>query len=356
MRGWSIFLAALLCAGTARAEIELEPGKPLRLIGEAAGTPEGAPKRFVIDARLSEGDEPFQSRIEGWFASLEPIEAGSGEISGNCVQERCALSVSLQAGDFGLTGDLAGPGGATQGQAVLKPHWSDQAAPAATPASFTAFGEEAPGLGRLAARDAIGAHELSDLLAWVGQDLGFSNLDDEEPDDRERAGLGAWQAQTGRPPSGLLLVADLAALRADVEAARRAAGWTPLSGPGWSAGYPAAVLKPAGGADRRFLSADGRAELVLELEPALSEEAWDALVERETEDRPDDDNRSYTRVNDDFEFSVTRGGARHVHVWHNREGGLARMAYRYPADDETLSRLEPILVRSFRVGEDLRAD
>ncbi|MFC3079276.1 hypothetical protein ACFODL_14355 [Phenylobacterium terrae] len=355
MRKWAVAIAAAAWAGAAQAEVELEPGRPLRLVGEVAAPPEGAPRRFVIDALIAEGEEPFQSRIEGWFASLDPTDAGSGEIEGTCVQERCALSVRLGAGEFGITGDLAA-GGAARGQAALKPHWSDEPAPAPSAVTFAAFDVEAPGLGRLAPRGAIGSHELSDQLAWAGIDLGFSNLDDEEPDGRERSGLADWQAAQGRPPSGLLLLADLAALKSQAEAARRAAGWTKVEGAPWAAGYPAAVLRPVAGQPGRFASADGRAELVWTLDAPMDEAGWDALVERETADTDEDENRSYTRVNDDLEMTVTRAGVRRVSVWLNRPGGLAHMAYRYPEGDEALARFEPVLLRTFRLPDDFGAE
>ncbi len=351
MRGWAVAIAALAWAGAAEAQVELEPGRPLRLIGEMANPPDTAPQRFVIDARVIEGEEPFQSSIEGWFASLAPIDAGAGEIEGTCVQERCAVSVNLEVGELGITGDFARGGG--QGQASLKQEWSEAPPTPPTPVRFTAFSEEAPGLGRLAPRGSIGAHELSDLLAWTGTDLGFSNLDDEEPDGRERRGLADWQLANGRSPSGLLLEGDLAALKAEADAARRAAGWTKVEGAPWAAGYPSAVLRPVGVG--RFASPDGRAELVWALDAPMNEADWDALVERETADREADEDRSYTRVNDDLELAVTRAGARHVFVWLNRPGGLARMAYRYPVGDEALARFEPVLLRTFRLPDDFGA-
>ena len=56
---------------------------------------------------------------------------------------------------------------------------------------------------------------------------------------------------------------------------------------GWTAGYPAAVLPKASraGAEQRFASADGRAVLVVAVDPPLSNDAFDALVERLTADR-----------------------------------------------------------------------
>lgn len=351
MRAWAMAVAALAWAGAAEAEVELEPGRPLRLIGQMANPPDAAPQRFVIDALVVEGEEPFQSRIDGWFASLDPIDAGAGEVEGTCVQERCAVSVNLEVGELGITGDFARGGG--QGLASLKQEWSEAPPAAPTPVSFTAFGEDAPGLGRLAPRGSIGSHELSDLLAWVGIDLGFSNLDDEEPDGRERRGLADWQLANGRSPSGLLLEADVAALRAEADAARRAAGWRKVEGAPWAPGYPSAVLRPAGAG--RFASADGKAELVWTLDPPMNEADWDALVDRETADRDGDEDRSYTRVNDDLELSVTRAGARHAFVWLNRPGGMARMAYRYPVGDEALGRFEPVLVRTFRLPDNFGA-
>jgi hypothetical protein len=356
MRRWAVAIAALALAGAAQAEVELEPGRPLRLMGEVDAPPEGAPRRFVIDALIIESDEPFQSRIEGWFASLDPADAGSGEISGTCVQERCALSLGLSAGEFAITGDLTASRPAS-GQAALLPDWSNDPPPAPSAVSFASFGEEAPGLGPLAPRGAIGSHELTDLLAWTGVDLGFSNLDDEEPDGRERRGLADWQATSGRPPSGLLLASDLATLRAEAAETKRAAGWKPVESARWAAGYPAAVLRPVeGGPGRRFASADGRAELVWTLEPALGEADWDALVEREIADHEEDENRSYARVNNDLEMAVTRRGVRQVAVWLNRPGGVAHVAYRYPENDEALARFEPVLLRTFRLPNDFGAE
>jgi hypothetical protein len=355
MRRWAFVIAALAWADAAQAEIELEPGKPLRLIGEVAAPSEGAPRRFVIDALIAEGDEPFQSRIDGWFASLDPADAGSGEIEGTCVQERCALSVRLGAGEFGVTGDLT-TGGSGIGQAALRPRWSDEPPPAPSAVTFAGFDDEAPGLGRLAPRGTIGSHDLSDQLVWAGIDLGFSNLDDGEPDGRERGGLADWQAAQGRPPSGLLLADDLAALKAEAETAQAAAGWRAVEGAAWAAGYPSALLRPIAGEPYRFASADARAELVWALEGPMSEADWDALVERETADNDADENRGYIRVNDDLEMTVTRAGVRHVAVWLNRPGGVTHMTYRYPEGDESLARLEPVLLRTFRLPDDFGAE
>jgi len=354
MREWSIALAALALAIPAWAQVEPAPGRQLRLAGEIADPPGAAPRRFVIDARLVEGDEPFQSRIEGWFASLEPVEAGAGEIEGTCVQERCAASVRLEPGKLGLTGDFAGDGGG-EAQAVLTDPWSDAPARAPSAVRLTPFGEEVPGLGRLSPRGSIGSHELTDLLAWTGIDLGFSNLDDREPDVRERRGLADWQLAGGRAPSGLLLANDIEALRAEADAARRTAGWAPVPGAAWASGYPAALLAPVAGQPGRFVSPDGQAELVWALDPPMDEGAWDALVKREIADREDDEGRGYARVNDDFELTVTRGGQRLAFVWLNRPGGVARMAFRYPPDDEAFSRLEPVLIRTFRLPDDFGA-
>src|SRR5690606_35913954 len=178
-------------------------------------------------------------------------------------------SVRLEPGKLGLTGDFAGDGGG-EAQAVLTDPWSDAPARAPSAVRLTPFGEEAPGLGRLSPRGSIGSHELTDLLAWTGIDLGFSNLDDREPDVRERRGLADWQLAGGRAPSGLLLANDIEALRAEADAARRTAGWAPVpgvrlsrraAGPG---GGPAGPVRQPGRAGRARLgarSADGRGRL-----------------------------------------------------------------------------------------------
>ncbi|HEY9217244.1 MAG TPA: hypothetical protein VIO94_04290, partial [Phenylobacterium sp.] len=94
---------------------------------------------------------------------------------------------------------------------------------------------------------------------------------------------------------------------------------------------------------------------VVAVEAPLDDAAWEALVDRETEDRDGDESRNYTRANDDMETAVTRKGVRYVAAWHSRDTAMVRMAYRYPADDETFGRFEPILLHTFRVADELPA-
>jgi hypothetical protein len=240
------------------------------------------------------------------------------------------------------------------GPIVGKAVFGDDGAPAE--ARFTIVSGTATELGELAGPDAITAAELRDLLAWNGSPAGFSNAEgDGPPGDFERGALAVWQGSAGRPASGLVLVEDLKALREGAAAEKARCGWTPLGEPerGWSAGYPAALLpqQSLAGAERSFASADGKARLVVAIEPPMSEEAFDAVVEQETADRPGREDVGYTRVNDDMEVSFTESGVRTVKAWHNRPGGLARLVYSYPAGEETYARYDTILARSLRVTD-----
>src|ERR1044072_4578250 len=109
--------------------------------------------------------------------------------------------------------------------------------------------------------------------------------------------LADWQPAVGRPGSGLVLVEDLALLRARSDAAKAAMGWTSIRGPGWRGGYPAALTPKAGQPPRgrKYSSADGALALVVEVDPPMSDEAWDAFVDQLTEDRPGVERRGYTR-------------------------------------------------------------
>ncbi|MGZ9202268.1 MAG: hypothetical protein ACXW3D_11215 [Caulobacteraceae bacterium] len=338
MRARILSLALGLALATAA---HAEGERPLRLIGEAAG-PDG-PRTFVIDAMLEPGDGPYRTSASGWFAFLDG--SGSGELSGDCVEAHCALTVSTDDGDVAIIGDLASPAPA---KARLR---SGEDAPEAV-VNVRLFADEVPGLGRLAARDSITAPELADLLVWCGASYGFTNDFDPDPiGDMERDALVIWQGQNERPATGLLTVEDLAALRAAAAAAKAKAQWTPVSGQGWSAGYPAAVLKPAAGAktEQRFVSPNGKASLSILALPPLDGEAWDALVERETADQPDRERHGYTRVNDEFEITYEQAAATTFVTYHRREAGVFRLTLTYPtANNETWAETEAVLSREFK--------
>ena len=90
------------------------------------------------------------------------LSVGSAAIAEEHLDVATEHALNRASGELGITGDFARGGG--QGLASLKQEWSEAPPAAPTPVSFTAFGEDAPGLGRLAPRGSIGSHELSDLL------------------------------------------------------------------------------------------------------------------------------------------------------------------------------------------------
>jgi hypothetical protein len=346
--GLCALVGGLLLAGAAVAD----EARQLRLIGEAAAGG-SAPKRFFIEAVVTPGDAPFKSEVSGWLAALPP-DVGSGELTGSCVENACALAADLDGGKLSLTGDLiaADPGAGkyvygddNQGGAVR----------------FTVLaGSSVPEVGELAPAGATTAAELTELLAWNGQEGGFNNSDlSGPPTDTERESLAGWQGSNGRPPTGLILDADLKALRDGAAAAKVKAGWTPIgdAAHGWNAGYPATLLPVVSraGAEQRFASADGKAMLVVAIEPPRSAQGFDALVEEETADKPGQSDRSYTRVNDDMEISYTLAGVRRVAAYHSREGGFARVVFTYPAGVEAYDRVAGLLTRSLAVTRDMKA-
>jgi hypothetical protein len=338
----------LLMAGAALAD----EGRPLRLVGEAPSLGDQAPKRFIIDAVVTPGDAPFKSEVSGWLAALPP-DIGSGEVTGSCVEDACAISADLDGGDLALTGPLIAKAGPITGKAKLGDDGPTGEA------RFTILAGTTTELGELAGPGAIGAAELRDLLAWNGSPTGFSNAEgDGPPGDMEREALAMWQQSMGKPMTGLILVADLQALREAAKAEKAKAGWTPLgdAAHGWSGGYPAAILPQAArsGAEQSFTSADGKARLVVAIEPARSDEAFDAIVEEETADHAGREDVGYTRVNGDMEVSYTEKGVRTVKVWHARHDGMARLAYSFPAGDEAYGKYETILARSLKVTDALK--
>jgi hypothetical protein len=344
------FWAAAVAVGGGAAHAG--EARPLRLVGEAPSLGERAPKRFIIDATVEPGDAPFRSEVKGWLAALPP-DMGSGEVSGSCVEEACAISADLDDGTLALTGPLMATSGPIAGKAKL----GDDGATGE--ARFTILTGMSTELGELAAPGAVGSTELRDLLAWNGSPTGFSNAEDDgPPGDFEREALAMWQQPVGKPMSGLILVADLQALRDGARAEKAKAGWTPIGDParGWSCGYPAALLLQAGrsGAEQSFASADGKARLVVAIDPASSDEAFDALVEEETADHAGREDVGYTRVNGDMEVSYTEKGVRTIKAWHSRREGLARLAYSFPAGDETYGRYDTILARSLKVTDALK--
>jgi len=343
-------IAMLGGCGVASAE---EAPRMLRVLGEATSPPpEGMPARFVIDAVIKTDDDPFKADIEGWMAGLGPGAQGD-DIEGTCVEARCAISVSFGYDKLALSADLAGPAPGT-GRLIMTD--SDDKKVGEVAVRFTPVAGPVEGLGELAAPDAIRSVELADLLMWNGASTGFSNVRDEPIDWIERGGVADWQQANERPGAGLILAEDLALLRKTAAAAKSAAGWTPVGGKGWSAGYPAAVLPivETVGSERRFSSADGKLRLVIAIDPPMSEEAFDAFVEKITEDQPGIERRGYTRVNSDMEITWIEKGRLTSAAYHNRENGFVRLEYSVPEKDEAGDTdWGTILPRALRADDDL---
>jgi hypothetical protein len=341
---FSVLGAAALLAGAASAD---DGDRKLRLIGKGSAP---APASFVIDATISKGYEPLQSSVSGWLAALPP-DSASGEVSGSCVEDRCVLTVDLDDGTLTLTGDFAKAGGTTYQGRALKADSSDETTKAESTATYTAVGDDIPGLGRLAPDGAVSEHELASLVVWTGGSYGFNYPDVGPPGDMEREALGLWQAQGDRPGRGLILVDQLAALRAEAAAAKAKAKWTAVTGKGWSGGYPAALLSPDG--PNRFTSADGKLSLTYAVDPPVDDDGWDAVVEKGHEEQDGRDVQGYTRVNDDFEVTTVEGGVRTFTVYHRRRGAVVRAALVYPSDAPGgLDGYDSILTREFTAGDD----
>jgi hypothetical protein len=345
---------AIVCGASAFAE---PPFRVLRLLGAAPGAHDPVPAAFVIDARLKPGEGEFQTTLEGWFASIGAPPT-SGEVSGACVEKHCAMTVDLDGSKLAFTGDFGDAAGPVPVRFVLK---DDQDKPVVDgAATLSPLGGAVPGLGTLAAADAIDGPGFEDLMMWAHESVSSGSQNtDPVPDGFQRESLATWQQEKGRLATGLIFAADLDQLRAERAAAASRVGWTRLGDPahGWSGGYPAATLPKAepAGAEQRFASADGKARLVVAIDPPMTSEAFDAFVETNTAEREGRSHVNTVRVNGDLEARFEEGGVVTVMAYHNREGGLARLVLTYPADrSEVFEPLEVVLQRQFKVGDDLK--
>jgi hypothetical protein len=347
---------ALVLTGAA-AHADDPPAKPLRLIGEtppikdADGNP-GHARRFVIDATVKPGDGEFQSTLGGWFAGLDD-DPPTGEIEGSCVEKHCAFTVSVEDGKMAFTGDLLDAAGPVVAHFTLKDE--DDKVTGQGAVTLRPVAGPIPGFGELAAPGAVDAASFADLLVWNHQNGPSGEQAGEPLDSIQRGDLADWQKSKQRTGTGLLFVADLAGLRADAAAAKKAAGWTALgdAAHGWTAGYPAALLPRANGGS--FASADGKAVLTITIDSPMSGEAFDALVEHETGDNPARSSVGYNRINNDMDVHYEEKGVYHLVIWHNREGGLAHLSLTYPeAAAEAFGPYDTILTNSFVVSDDLK--
>ncbi|MGA0601800.1 hypothetical protein ACO2Q3_13925 [Caulobacter sp. KR2-114] len=349
----SALILLLVAAGAARADESAD--RPLRLIGSLQG--KGAVARsFVIDGWVKPGDGDNQTSVEGWFSGLED-DPPHGAVQGSCVESHCALTVSTSDGKLSFTGELLDPKAPAPARFTAKDE--DDKVVAQGTATIGPLTGPVPGLGALAAPDAVRAPEFDQLLVWNHLSAPSGSVSDEPIGDSERDSLADWQKTQNRPGTGLLFAADLAGLRAGAAAARKAAGWTDLGDKahGWAGGYPAALLPRAErrAGEQRFASADGKATLAYAVGAPMTDAAFDALVERETGDHPERSDVGYNRVNGDMDLHYQQAGVVHVQAWHNHEGGLARMEFLYPAAAaDTYDQIGAIIASTFVVSDDVK--
>jgi hypothetical protein len=339
------------------AAAQTPAAKTMRLQGEAPTAADPAAKTFIIDAQVSPGDGDFQTTIDGWLAaSAEP--AASGEVSGTCVERHCVLTASLDDGKLVLTGDFGDAAGPVAAHFTVKDE--DDKTVQEGAASLKPLAQPIPALGALAAPDAINEIGLDDLLLWNDQSVSTgSPPSDEPPSSSQRESLAAWQQQKGRLATGLIFTADLAELRADADAARKKVGWTPLgdAAHGWSAGYPAALLPKAGrvGSEQHFTSPDGKAVLVVAVDPPMTSDAFDGFVYKVSADREGRGQVDTVRVNGDLEMSYEEGGLVTSAAYRNRDGGLARAVFTYPvAARDAYDPMAAILRHSLTASDELK--
>jgi len=349
----AVFLA--LVATPALAE---DAGKPMRLIGAAPAASEGAPLRFVIDALVTKGYGPLQTKVEGWLSGLDPVTETQpliqGKLEGACIEDRCALSADVGDKSLLLSGDLGKAAGAA-GRFMLQTY--DDKTVSEGPATFTPLAEDVPGIGRLIAPYALTGQQIAEPLLWAGFPTGYANIDDDPPSEYERKAFSDWQAARELSPTGLFTVAEIALVKAEADKAKADVGWTLLPGVGgWKAGYPAKVVQPVSATstpgERRYASADGKVLLVTRTDQPMGGDAWDAFVKTQTTEAGGRETNGYARVNEDFDLRYTLKDRTTVAYYFSGPKGMRRMEFSYPtADDAQWSHWGEVLRYAYRAGE-----
>jgi len=339
--------AALLWSGAALADDG--PAKPMRLLGDAPTIGEAGPAHFAIDALLSESEEQGETKVDGWFTALPPL-VGSGEVTGKCERKHCELSLKLDNGKLTLTGDLGGLSGPAVGAFAV----GDDDGPPVTKGAvtFAPFTDTLPGLGELVKPEAVDSAALADMLLWDGAGPAFGGDDPHVIDSFQREDLANWQQQNNRPMTGLLFTADVDLLARQRASAQKAVAWIKLGGPdqGWSAGYSSTLLPKASrvGREQHFDSADGKASLVIVIDPPLSNAEFYALADRL---KNENSGQNYSLAGQDLEIDLKKDGRVGKLIYFSREGGLGRMTYTYPEGENPFGDIALQVIESFKVTD-----
>lgn len=341
MRRWLIALAALACAPPAAAERMVFAGG----LPPSAGT--GAPSRFILDVEVWPVPNSDRHEMSGWLAMLQPRAQGGGA-TGACEATACKVQGGALYETVQLQGALFDPATTTARFIYNGPGTPEQAGEAQL-VRLTSL--DLGDLGVLAPDTAVGGLELAALLDWAGFTPGFRNdPEDGPPGEPERKALARWQDAQGRPAAGLILTRDLDDLRALRRQRQAELRWTAVSGDGWTAGAPLALLT-AQAEPGRYASADGEARLALRLDAPMDDLAWHEFANERTSQ---DENKTLldgTRINDDMEVVFTVADRTTHAAYHRTAKGVATLVFSYPTAQQARWALPAtLLVREFQAA------
>jgi hypothetical protein len=330
------------------------------LLGEAPSLAPSGPQRFVLYLEIVEGEKGEKSQASGSFSGLPPSTDSGLITTGACAGKHCDLSVQLDSVQFDLHGDLAGLAGSTEGAFEITDHGAEGAA-AKGAVTFKSLPDAVPELGERVKAEALTGPKLRELMIWNGMSVAFNGDGAESFDDLQGDDIATWQDQNHRPKTGVLFTSDLAAMTDQRDKAQKAAGWTPLgeAAGGWTAGYPAVLLPQVSraGAERRFSSADGKALLVIAVDPPLSQadfEALEASLHSDGDPATGESHHNLIGTGNDVRIDYTVNGKAVTKIYRNREGGVARLVYTCPDGDNPFADIAPQVTNSLTISDALK--
>jgi hypothetical protein len=343
LRRWLIALAALAWTPPAAAERMVFAG------GLPPGAGASAPTRFVLDVEVWPVPNTDRHELSGWLAMLQPRAKGGGA-TGACEAQRCKVQGGPLYEVLRLEGALLDPAMTTAAFIYNGPGTPEQAGEAQL-VRLTSL--DLGDLGVLAAADAVGGLDLAELLDWAGFTPGFRNdPEDGPPGPQERKALVAWQDAQGRSAAGLIRTQDLEQLRAARTQKQAEWRWTAVTGEGWKAGVPLALLSALPGEPGRYASADGDARLSMRLDAPMDDNAWHEFAGERTSE---DENKTLldgTRINDDMEVAFTVADRTTHAAYHRTPQGVATLVFSYPTAQAEQWRLPAtVMVRGFQAAE-----